>query len=122
MSDVFDSREKSEEAKYKMDAEMRFKAQSRRNKLLGLWAAERMGLGKDEAASYAKDVVAVDFDEPGDGDVIRKVMKDLGDRGAGISEDDLREQMDRLYAKALEQLSKEYPDALGPDHSRVGGE
>jgi len=120
MSNVFDSREKSEEAKCKMDSEMKFKAESRRNKLLGLWAAEKMGMSSDEAEQYAKDVIVADFDEPGDDDVVRKVLGDLEARGAAMSEEDLREQMEQFFAQAMDELRKEYPEALGGDHEQVG--
>jgi len=121
MSDKFRDREKGYEAKYKLDEELKFKAESRRNKLLGLWAAERMGISGDEAAAYAKEVVVSDLEEPGVEDVVRKVSKDFKERGVGISDGEIRDQLGRLYGVALEQLSKEYPEALGPDHEPVGG-
>ncbi len=73
---TFDKREKGFESKYVHEQEIAFKAMARRNKLLGLWAAEKMGLAGEAAAAYAKEVVKADFDEPGDEDVFRKVFGD----------------------------------------------
>lgn len=113
MDESFRQREQSYEAKYKMDEELRFKAESRRNKLLGLWAAERMGLPKADQEAYAKSVIAADFDEPGSDDVIRKVKADFDSRNIQVSTDQIREEMVRLYAVALDQIAKEFPKALG---------
>ncbi|MCB2100966.1 MAG: DUF1476 domain-containing protein [Rhodobacterales bacterium] len=121
MSDAFHDREKSFEAKYKLDSEFKFKAHSRRNKLIGLWAAERMGMTSAEAAAYAKAVVIVDLEEPGDDDVVRKLVTDMTARGAPVSETVVRDELDRQMAIAVEQVSQEYPKALGPDHEPVGG-
>ncbi len=107
MSDTFRDREKGYEAKYKLDEEQKFKAESRRNKLLGLWAAERMGIAEADAGAYAKEVVIADLEEPGIEDVVRKVSKDFRDRGVDISDQDIRDQLDRLYGVALEQIAKE---------------
>lgn len=106
MSSFFDDREKSFEAKYKRDQETEFKVSARRNKLLGLWAAERFGLAAAEAEAYAREVVAADFDEPGDADVQRKVMADFRARGIEITEHQLRHRMDELMATAREQILK----------------
>jgi len=75
---TFDDRERAFESKFAHDQEMQFKAEARRNKLLGLWAAERMGLSGDEADAYAKSVIIADFEEAGDEDVYRKVAGDVG--------------------------------------------
>lgn len=104
---TFDDREKGFEAKYKHDQELQFKVMARRNKLLGLWAAEQLDLQGAEAEAYAKDVVIADFDEPGDADVVRKVMGDLTQRGVDITEHRLRKEMDRLGAVAKAQIEKE---------------
>ena len=104
---TFDEREKGFEAKYKRDQELQFKIAARRNKLLGLWAAEKMGLADDAAQAYAKEVVIADFDEPGDDDVLRKVLGDLDGRGLGIDGKEVRREMDRLMEVAAEQLSSE---------------
>ena len=79
---TFDDREKAQEAKFAHDAELRFKAEARRNKLLGLWAAEQMGLSEEHARKYATEVVEADFQEAGDEDVFRKVAEDLKAKGA----------------------------------------
>lgn len=82
----FNDREKAFETKFARDEEMQFKITARRNRLLGLWAAEKMNLSDVEADAYAKDVVRADFEEAGDEDVIRKVLGDL--TGAGIETDE----------------------------------
>jgi hypothetical protein len=119
--DIFDEREKSYEAKYKLDEERRFKAVSRRNKLLGLWAAGHMGMSRNAAEDYAREVIAASLDAPGDDGVIAKVMRDLEDKGAGITEERLQGEMERLYALALDQITNDYPAALDTDHQQVGG-
>ncbi len=101
---TFNDREKGFEAKYKHDQETQFKVTARRNKLLGLWAAEKLGLSGDAAEAYAKEVVVSDFDEPGEEDVFRKVQGDLD--GKGVSEKDIRYQMERLVAVAHEQVAR----------------
>jgi hypothetical protein len=104
MSGGFKDREKGFESKYAHDAEMQFKIMARRNKLLGLWAAEQMGKSGDEAAAYAKEVVAADFDEPGDEDVFRKVRKDLP---ASVPDATIRSQMAGLLDTATAQVQGE---------------
>ena len=116
MSDSFQNREKSFEAKHKLDEEHKFKAESRRNKLVGLWAAEKMGLEGGDADAYAKTVVISDLDEPGIEDVIRKVMGDFTERGLSVTEDDLRTEMERQMIVAIEQLKDDF-DPLGGDHN-----
>ena len=107
MADGFKDREKGYEAKYQHDQEMLFKITARRNKLLGLWAAEIMGIGGDAANAYAKEVVASDFEEAGDADVVRKVLADLKEKGAATNEAALRKQMDILGDTAREQIENE---------------
>ena len=104
---TFNDREKAFEDKYKHDQELQFRVEVRRNKLLGLWAAELLGRGGDEAAAYAKEVVAADFEEPGDADLIRKLMGDLEKQGIEMSEHRLRKKMDELLAVAKEQIMTE---------------
>ena len=99
---TFDDRQKGFEAKYAHDAEMQFKAEARRNKLLGLWAAEKLGHADPEA--YAKEVIAADFGEAGDEDVYRKISGDLGDKA---DEAEIRAQMSQLLAEAKVQLMDE---------------
>ena len=101
---TFDERENAFENKFAHDAEMQFKAEARRNKLLGLWAAGLMGKEGDAAAEYATEVVKADFEEAGSDDVIRKVAGDLGDLA---SEDEIRGKLDSLLAEAKAQLMEE---------------
>ena len=101
---TFDERENAFEAKYAHDADMQFKADARRNKLLGLWAADLMGLKGEAAADYAKEVVKSDFEEAGHEDVFRKVAGDLGDKA---DESTIRTQMAKLMAEAKAQIMTE---------------
>jgi hypothetical protein len=100
----FDDRENAFESKFAHDAELQFKADARRNKLLGLWAAELMGKSGDEAAAYAKEVIKADFEEAGDDDVLRKVAADLGDKS---SAEVIRAKMTELMKTAKAQLMEE---------------
>ena len=100
----FDDRENAFEAKFAHDADLQFKAEARRNKLLGLWVAEQLGKSGDEAAEYAKEVVRSDFEEAGDEDVYRKIAGDLGDKA---TESEIRAQMAQLMAEAKAQLMDE---------------
>jgi hypothetical protein len=101
---TFDKREEGFEKKFAHDEELKFKAEARRNKLLGLWVAEKLGLSGDAANEYAREVVAADFEEAGDGDVVRKVMRDLGAKGVAITEPQIRAKMDELMAQAIAQV------------------
>jgi hypothetical protein len=103
---TFNDREKGFEAKYKHDQELQFKVNARRNKLLGQWAAGKMGLAGDEAEAYAKTVVAADFEKPGDDDVLQKVTKDLAAKGITVAAGDIRKEMERLLGVAKEQIAK----------------
>lgn len=104
---TFDDREKAFEDKFKHDEDLRFRVEVRRNKLLGLWVAELLGKAGDDAESYAKEVISSDFIEPGDDDVLRKVMADLNTHGAEMSEHRVRKKMDELMADAKEQVMNE---------------
>ena len=104
---TFDEREKGFEAKYKHDKEFNFKAGARRNKLLGLWAAELLGLEDEAAAAYAREVIESDFEEPGDDDVLRKVQGDLEAKGLDKSTHQVRKQMDKLMEVARDQILSE---------------
>lgn len=97
-------REDGFERKFAMDEEQRFKAAARRNKLLGLWAAEKLGKSGADAEAYAKEVIVADFVEAGDDDVFRKVKADLEAAGANQSEHQIRRKMDELMAVAIEQI------------------
>lgn len=121
MEDLLHERDKAYEAKYKLDEELQFKAKSRRNKLLGQWAAESMGMSQGESEAYAREVVVSDFAARGDGGVIAKVMADLRKRGVAATEEEIAARLGEFGRDALEQLRDQYPEALGPDHERVGG-
>jgi hypothetical protein len=100
----FDERKKGFENKFAHDEETKFKIVARRNRLLGQWAAERMGLPKAEADAYAKEVVAADFEEAGEEDVFRKIAADLKKRGVDMSEHRIRKQMEELQVEAQKQV------------------
>ncbi len=120
-SDTVKEREKSQEAKYKLDEELRFKARSRRNKLLGMWAAARLGMTGEEAEAFAGDMVLADFEEPGAGNVVRRVAREFDKRGVEIAGRAIEDELERLYPIALEQIGRKFPDALDKDHEKVGG-
>ncbi|MFN8831089.1 MAG: DUF1476 domain-containing protein [Labrys sp. (in: a-proteobacteria)] len=101
---TFDKRQEGFEKKFAHDEELRFKATARRNKLLGLWAAEKLGKTGDDAAAYAKSVVMADFEEAGDEDVVRKVMADLTAGGVEQSDHQIRRTMDELMAQAVAEI------------------
>ena len=99
---TFDKREQGFENKFAHDQDLEFKATARRNKLLGLWAAGLMGL--ESADEYAKAVVKSDFEQPGDDDVLRKVLTDLSGSGLPTTEGEVRRKMDELLAIARDQI------------------
>jgi hypothetical protein len=101
---TFDERESNFENKFAHDAQLQFKAEARRNKLLGLWAAELMGMTGETAQSYAVDVVKADFEEAGHEDVVRKVAGDLGERADA---DTVRAKMAEFMDQAKVQLMEE---------------
>lgn len=100
---VIEEKSQKQEQDHAQRQEMDFRVAARRNKLLGLWLAEQLAIGDAEA--YAKEVVLADLEEPGDEDVIRKVMKDVAARGASISEDQIRNKLAEFLIKAQEELS-----------------
>src|SRR3954469_24004690 len=100
----FDDRERAFEAKYARDEEMQFRITARRNRLLGQWAARRMGLTEAEADAYAKDVVRADFEEAGEHDVIRKLLGDLTAAGVDCDEDSIREALRNKEIEARRQI------------------
>ena len=103
----FEDRQKGFEAEFKRSQELQFRVGARRNKLFGLWAAGRLGIGAaDEAEAYARTVVEADFERPGDGDVIEKVQKDLAAKGIELSEAQLRAELTRAADEAKRQLSQ----------------
>jgi hypothetical protein len=101
---TFDDRERAFESIYARDQEMQFKVTARRNRLLGMWAAELMGLTDVEAESYAKDVVRADFEEAGDEDVIRKVLGDLTSAGVDIDDARIRDALEAKQVEARRQF------------------
>jgi hypothetical protein len=101
---TFDKRQEGFEKKFAMDEELQFKAAARRNKLLGQWAAEKLGLAGDAAAEYAKSVVMADFQEAGDDDVFRKIRADFDAKSVDQSDHQIRRTMDELMATAVEQI------------------
>ena len=101
---TFDKREEGFEKKFAHDEELRFKANARRNKMLGLWAAEKLGLSGDAANAYAKDVIMADFEEAGDADVLKKVLNDLSAKGDKSTEADIRRLMNELMEKAIADI------------------
>jgi hypothetical protein len=103
----FDDREKSFERKFALHEELKFKSTARRNKRLGLWAAEKMGLSGDDAQAYAREVVKADFEEPGEEDVYRKIRADFDAKGVEQSEHQIRRAMVDLLAEAVRQIEAE---------------
>lgn len=102
---TFDKREEGFEKKFAHDEELKFKAYARRNKLLGLWAAEKLGVTGDDANAYAKDVVMADFEESGDDDVFRKIRADLDGKGVTTTDQEIRVQMNELLARAVAEIT-----------------
>ncbi len=103
---TFDDREDKFEKKFAHDAELRFKAEARRNKLLGLWAAGLMGKTGADADAYAKEVIKADFEEAGDEDVFRKIRKDFDAAGVDQSDHQIRRTMTDLMTEAVQQIQQ----------------
>jgi hypothetical protein len=101
---TFDKREEGFEKQFAHDEELRFKATARRNKLLGLWAAEKMGIKGADADAYAKEVIAADFEEAGDEDVFRKIRGDFDAKGVAQSDQHIRQMMNELLGQAVAQI------------------
>ncbi|WP_457094207.1 DUF1476 domain-containing protein [Microvirga sp. P5_D2] len=101
---LFNDREAAFEKQFAHDQDLRFKATARRNKLMGLWVAERLGKTGPEAEAYAKTVVAADFEEPGDGDVLRKVRQDLEGAGKSVDDAELGSKMQQLLIQVVEDI------------------
>jgi hypothetical protein len=101
---TFDKREEGFEKQFAHDEELKFKATSRRNKLLGLWAAEKLGHKGPDADTYATEVVMADFEEPGDEDVFRKIRKDLDAASVAATDQEIRTMMVELMAMAVQQI------------------
>ncbi len=103
----FDDRKKAFEQRFAQDEELRFKANARRARLVGLWAAEKMGISGDDAQTYARSVVKADFEEAGDEDVFRKLRKDFDEKGVDESDEEIRRRMADLLIEAAGQIEKE---------------
>ena len=101
----FTEREKGFEAEFKRNQEPLFRVTARRNRLFGLWAAVRLGLPGEEAETYAKTVVAADFEAPGDADIIKKVQTDFEEKSVAVTEAELRSELARAAAEARRQLA-----------------
>jgi hypothetical protein len=100
----FEDRKRAQEEKFGRDQELLFKAKSRRNRMLGVWAAEKLGLSGDAAESYAKEVVAADFEKPGDDDIVGKVVRDFAAKSVPVGEAQVRDELQRLFMLAKKQL------------------
>ncbi|GAA5540601.1 MULTISPECIES: DUF1476 domain-containing protein [Brucella/Ochrobactrum group] len=107
MTTGMDDRRDAFEKKFAHDADLRFKAEARRNKLLGLWAAERLGKKDGEAEAYARDVIAADFIEAGDDDVFRKIRTDFDEGGVTDSDETIREKMQLFLEEAIRQIQQD---------------
>ena len=101
---TFDDRGRAFEKKFAHDQELRFKAEARRNKMLGEWAADRLGLTGSEVEDYVRSVRKADLAEKGDEDVFRKIRGDFDGKGISVSDDDLREKIVDFLAEAVKQL------------------
>lgn len=104
---TFEDREREFEKKYEHDEQLRFRAVARRNRLLGEWAAREMKLPDERIEEYAREVVLADFDEPGDADVVRKLLRDFEAAGMSRSEEGIRTEMERLLERAKKEIMEE---------------
>ncbi|KUO57766.1 MAG: hypothetical protein APF80_03020 [Alphaproteobacteria bacterium BRH_c36] len=104
---TFDDREKAFEKKFAHDQDLKFKSEARRNNMLGVWVAEKLGMTGDEVAAYQKEVRRADLAEAGDEDVFRKVRADLDAKGVSVSDEELRAQMITAMEQAIAQIEKE---------------
>jgi|SRR5690349_756779 hypothetical protein len=104
---TFDERERAYERKFALDEELRFKSTVRRNKLLGLWAAEKLGKSGADADAYAKEVIRADFQQPGDEDLVAKLRQDFQAAGVAQTDDQIRAAMTELMASAIIQIEQE---------------
>ena len=104
---TFDEREKEFEARFKHDQEFRFKVTARRNRLLGLWAAERLGLAGEAAEAYAKSVIEAEFGHGGDANVVEKIVADLTAKGQSVTPDQVRFELEHFAARARTDLMAE---------------
>jgi hypothetical protein len=101
---TFDKREEAFEKQFVVDEELKFKALARRNRLLGLWAAAKLGLSGEAATAYSREIVAAEFDEGGDAAVVAKLMSDLAAKGVTVTEADIHAQMSESLLQAIAQV------------------
>ena len=101
---TFDKRKEGYESKFARDEELSFKSTARRNKLLGLWAAEKLGKSGDDAQTYAREVIRADMQEAGDEDVFRKIRADFDAAGVQQSDHQIRRTMEELIAEAVAEI------------------
>ena len=101
---TFDKREEAFEKQFALDEEHKFKAQARRNRLLGLWAAEQLGKRGEDANAYAREVIAAEFEDAHDAAVVRKVAGDLAAKGIAVTEQDIHVRMDEFMLQAIAQV------------------
>jgi hypothetical protein len=104
---TFDERVREFEARFKHDQELRFKTTARRNRLLGLWAAQRMGLAGEDAEAYAAEVIAAEFERGGDQNVIDKLAADLAAKGHHVTPAQIRFELEHFAERAKQQLMRE---------------
>jgi hypothetical protein len=121
MIDTFREIEQGYEAKFKLDEERRFKAQCRRNRLLGRWAAVHLGLTGPTADEYAGALVNLNLEVPGGEPIVARIAGDFDMRGVRLSQRDIIAAFERFQNLAVEQLANEYPKALDTDHVPIGG-
>ncbi|MCP5365310.1 MAG: DUF1476 domain-containing protein [Hyphomicrobiales bacterium] len=121
MTDRFREIEQSHEAKYKLDEELEFKAQCRRNRLLGQWAGQHMGLTAPQTDQYARALVRFSLDVPGNDQIVDKIAEDLGARGVKLGTRDVTAAFEKFQNLAREQIAQDYPFPLDSDHVQIGG-
>lgn len=103
---TFDKREQAFEAHFALDQEQEFKAEARRDRRLGEWAGQKLGLSGEALETYVKSVMRADLREPGDEDVFQKVLADLAEKGVEVLPHELRERMDALLVEARKEISE----------------
>ena len=101
---TFDEREKGFEKKFAHDQDLKFKAEARRNKMIGEWAAEKLGKSGADVEDYVKAVRRADFEEAGDEDVVRKISQDFADASVSVSDDEIRAQLGEFLAQAVAEI------------------
>lgn len=120
-ADPFRELERGHEAKFKLDEELRFKCLCRRTKLLGVWAAERMGVTGAKADAYARSLLRATLDSPSATMVLERIARDLAAAGASVPDADIEMMAERCYDRAVKQVLSEFPTALDVDHVQIGG-